>query len=68
MFKKAQKMEKRSTMGLFPLKKVDKDAIVPINVKSFTTENAYAGWLGGGAINIHQNKVVLQIMTSIELD
>ena len=34
MFEKALKIEKRSTMGIFPIKKADKDAIVPINVKS----------------------------------
>ena len=34
MFKKALKIEKRSTRGLFLIKKVDKDALVPINVKS----------------------------------
>ena len=34
MFEKA-KIEKRLTVGLFPIKKVDKDAIVPINVISF---------------------------------
>ena len=34
MFEKALKIEKRSTTGLFPIKKVDKGAIVPINVIS----------------------------------
>ena len=28
MFKKALKIEKKSTMGLFPIKKVDKDIVV----------------------------------------
>ena len=32
MFEKALEIEIRSTMGLFPIKKVDKNAIVPINV------------------------------------
>ena len=34
MFEKALKIEKRSTIGPFLIKKVVKDAIVPINVKS----------------------------------
>ena len=37
MFEKALKIEKRLTMGLFPIKKVDKDAIVPINVSPTIT-------------------------------
>ena len=34
MFEKALNIEKKSTMGLFPRKKVDKNTIVPINVIS----------------------------------
>ena len=34
MFKKALKIQKKVDNGLFPIKKVDKDAIVPIHVKS----------------------------------
>ena len=34
MFGKALKIEKRLTMDIFPIKKVDKNAIVPINVIS----------------------------------
>ena len=33
LLEKALKIEKKSTMGLFPIKKVDKDAIVPIRPK-----------------------------------
>ena len=32
MFKKVLNIEKRSTVGLFPRKKVDKNTIVQINV------------------------------------
>ena len=32
MFEKALNIEKRSTIGLFPIKKVDKNTLVPINV------------------------------------
>ena len=47
MFEKALNIEKRSTMGLFPIKKVDKDAIVPINYFIILSENAYARELRG---------------------
>ena len=34
MFEKALKIEKKVDNGLVPIKKVDKDTIVPINVRS----------------------------------